>query len=223
MNKEIGLENLLEFQKRYQKNKENAKIENKIRQSGILKASIDDNKLANIDYKFNIEVPESKIANQQDSHQCDIFAFLRVVKDIICKNSSIDRNDIDLSSSYISFYDKLEKVNSLYNKLIESPNLTIEEINNKVNHDIRSYGTFHFCREIVNKYGLVPKKAMKELNRKYKNFLTIELLQKKIKTDALILINLSKEEKINKKRRINVRNLPIFITYLWTSTRTISI
>jgi len=166
--KELNLNNILNFHKKYEQNQKNKKIEEEIHKFGILKASIDNKKLETTKFKFNIEVAEAKIANQLDSHQCDVYAFLRVVKDIICQNNSIDKNDLELSSSYISFYDKLEKTNTLYNILIENPNITIEEINNNVNHYIGSYGTFHFCREIVNKYGLVPKKAMKNLNSKFK-------------------------------------------------------
>lgn len=198
MDENITLEDLSYFYEKYNEKKENLIIADKIRKYGIKKACV--NEENNYEFNFNIEVPEVKIYNQHHSHQCNIYAFLRVVKDILRNNTDLDVNNIDISANYIAFFDKLEKVNVLLNELIKKNNLTLEIINNAVNRYIGSYGTFHFCREIVNKYGLILSKGMKEVNSKYDEFLTIELLKDKIKIDLIELIN--SNDKKNVKRKI---------------------
>ncbi|MDE6292115.1 MAG: hypothetical protein K2L98_00375, partial [Bacilli bacterium] len=68
---------------------------------------------------------------------------------------------------------------------------------------IGSFGTFHFCREIVNKYGLVTSKYMKEVNSNYSDRLTVELLRDKIKIDATSLLKIKfKHERKKKKDKL---------------------
>lgn len=203
MKTEVTNNEILKFHSRYCEDKKNAEIESKIRAQGIFKASINDCMVNDFNFTFNIEVPECKIYNQLGSYQCNIFAFLRVVKDILRKNTDLDITNLDLSSNYINFYDKLEKVNSLYNVLIDCDNLSLEFIMNKVNFYIGSFGTFHSCREIVKKYGIVLAEDMKELDSNYNDFLTIELLKNKIKGDAVALLKLnSKLERLQKKEEL---------------------
>lgn len=203
MKSEINMEDIIEFQQRYRENEENIKIEKKIKKYGIMRASTDKGRKSKFKFKFNIEIPPTKMHNQLDSHQCNIYAFLRVVKDTIRKNTDLNVDNLDLSANYISFYDKLEKANVLYNEFINSKNLSLEEINLKTNYYIGSFGTFHFCREIVNKYGLVTSNAMNEVNSTYNDSLTIELLRYKIKCDAMSLIDIkSAEEKLEKKKEL---------------------
>lgn len=201
MNDEIFLDDIYEFKKQYVNNENSIGAERKIKKFGILKASINDNIKDSFQFRFNIEVPEIKIYNQLNSHQCNIYAFLRVIKDILRKNTCLDIEKLDLSSNYINFFDKLEKANALYNELINCSTLSFEMINCKVNQFIGSFGTFHYCREIVDKYGLVLTKYMDELNSKYNDSLTIELLKNKIKCDAVSLINIKDKEKKRWKKK----------------------
>lgn len=208
MKNKIEIKDIISFQKNYKDKTLNKEIENNIKNFGILKASL--NKKEDYDFKFNIKTPNIKIYNQHDSHQCNIYAFLRVVKDILHQNSDLDISNLDLSANYINFFDKLEKANALYNDLIITKHLTPEIINQKVNRFIGSFGTFHFCREIVNKYGLVPTKVMPEVNEKYNDNLTIELLKSKIKCDAMSLI-----AKKTKKAKQNIKQELINEVYIF--------
>lgn len=197
MKSEISANDLLKFEQTYCSNPENSVLENSIQQAGLLATSRNPQKYK---FKFNIEVPKTKIYHQHDSHQCNIYAFLRVVKDILRQRSELNINNLDLSSNYINFYDKLEKANALYNDLIDTDELSLEVIRDKVDWYIASFGTFHFCREIVNKYGLVPTQNMKEVGRNYNDKLVIKLLRDKIKSDAVALLKMSSQvEKLAKK------------------------
>lgn len=196
MNKNITLDDLKLFEEKYNKGF-NQKIENKIKRVGLREAYL--NKKNEYSFKFNIEVPDVKIYNQFSSHQCNIYAFLRVAKDLIRNNTNIDVNNLNLSANYINFFDRLEKINMLYNELIMCKNMNIEIINNCVNNHIVSCGTFHSCKEIVNKYGLVLTKDMEEVNSKYDENLVMELLKDKIKIDATHLIRLKVDDRLKLK------------------------
>ena len=201
MKKEVRLEDIEYFINQYENNPKNLEIENKIRKHGILKSSIDSQKMGEFQFQFNIETPEVKIYNQLGSHQCNIYAFFRVVKDILRESSELDVNSLDFSVNYINFYDKFEKVNALYNELISIDSLSLEIMNQKVNFYIGSYGTFHFCKEIVNKYGFVFTSEMGEVNNSYNDSLTIELLKNKVKADLVSLISMNPEERISWKEK----------------------
>ncbi len=197
MKSEVSANDLLKFEQIYHDNPENSVTETRVRDEGLLEASKNSQKYK---FKFNIETPKTKIYHQHDSHQCNIYAFLRVVKDVLRQNTDLNVGGLDLSSNYINFYDKLEKANALYNELIDADELSLELIRDKTDWYIGSFGTFHFCREIVNKYGLAPTQNMKEVDRRYNDRLVIKLLRDKIKSDAVSLLKMSsKIEKLSKK------------------------
>lgn len=205
------LEDIFYFQNEYEKNPDNKSIENRIRKLGIMKASVDEDKREKMEFKFNIEIPETKIHNQKNSYQCNIYAFLRVINSILQKSPSLDVKELDLSPTYISFFDKLEKVNMLYNDLISHKKLCLELINDKVNQYIGIYGTFHFCRELVNKYGLVPVDSMREANNTYNEFLVVELLKDKVKVDSLELIKISNKKQRQEKKKDLMKEIYEFL------------
>ena len=198
MEKDITLEDIKYFQCRYNENPNNKEIEEKIVNLGLREACSTNKE--NYEFKFNIEVPRVRIYNQFDSNQCNIYSSLRMIKDILRQSSDLAVDFLDISANYIAFFDKLEKVNAFYDELIECKNLSIGFINNKIDKYIGSYGTFYFCKKIIDKYGLVPSKDMKEANENYDDNLTIELLKNKLKTDSLLLretkdINMRKKMK----------------------------
>lgn len=157
MKKDIELNDIISFKNFYESNQDNLVIESKIKNLGLRRASVNEQKLNDYDFNFNVTVPDVKIYNQRNSIECNIFAFLRVVKDVM-RSRGIE--DIDLSAHYIAFYDKLEKINSLYNEFISVDNLLIDMIRDKVNRYIGDFGTFHFALQIINKYGMVPEKII---------------------------------------------------------------
>ncbi len=189
MNKEIKLGDINKYQKEYLNDKGNTILENDIYENGLEEACLNKEIIKNTCYKFNIQIPEMKMYDQKQSYECNIYAFLRMIKSIMKKDNSINTKGLDLSATYIDFYDKLEKVNMFYNELLKENDITLKMINEKTNKYIVIAGTFNSCKKIINKYGLVTSKYMPEVTDKYDANLLIELLKKKVKTDATVLIN----------------------------------
>lgn len=189
MNKEIKLGDILKYQKEYLNDENNINLENNIYENGLENACLDKELVKNTSYKFNIQIPEMKMYDQKQSYECNIYAFLRMIKSIMKKDNSINTKGLDLAATYIDFYDKLEKVNMFYNELLKENDISLEMINEKANKYIVIAGTFNSCKKIINKYGLATSKYMKEVTNKYDANMVIELLRKKVKTDATVLIN----------------------------------
>ncbi len=211
MSKEIKLGEISKFQEEYLNNKENVSIEKNIHENGLKKASINKELEEKQKYRFNIQIPEIKIYDQKDSCEYNIYAFLRMIKSIMKKDGSINTRDLDLSATYIDFYDKLEKVNTFYNELLKENDITLDMINRKANKYIGVFGTFNFCKKIINKYGMVPTKYMPEVSENYDANLTIELLKDKVKSDAIVLIGRNGEND-DAIKRILINEAYIFLS-----------
>lgn len=183
--KEIALRDILDYHEKF--SSEDEEIHKKINQKGLLKVCIDQKYLNGLATDFNVMLPACRIYDQKSSMQCNIYAFLRVIKDNVTKNMGIDINGLDLSASYLVFFDLLEKANYVYESLLEYPNISYENIRESVENYIGFYGTFHFAAFLVKKYGFVPTTVMNEVKNDFDTNTFIELFRKKLKTDALKL------------------------------------
>lgn len=188
MEKEIKLRDVTKFQKEYLNNDGNLIIQENIHENGLEKTCFNKELNESLKYRFNIQISEMKMYDQKHGYECNIYAFFRMIKSIMKKDNSINTRGLDLSATYVDFYDKLEKVNTLYNELLKENEITLEMINEKVNKYIGVFGTFDFCKKIINKYGFVPAKYMPEVTDDYNANLMIELLKNKVKSDATVLI-----------------------------------
>lgn len=208
MSSEVSLDNIINFHKAYTKNSANQKAETKIRELGLAKASVDE-RHTNFNFRFNLKLPNKTPHNQYQSYQCYSYAFVNVVEDIIRKNS---HETITLSSNFLDFYDKLEKVNTFYNLLLKHSNISEAVINATAERVIGLYGNFHFCRNLMNKYGIVPAEAMPNATANFDGQLMIELLKDKVKGDALALRTVK-----GHRARIKCKNDLMYETYEFLS------
>lgn len=61
-----------------------------------------------------------------------------VYGDTMKKDNSINTKGLNLSATFIDFYDKLEKINTFYNELLKENMITLEMINK--NHLLSKFG-----------------------------------------------------------------------------------
>ena len=105
---------------KYNENINNKLYEEKIKKLCIEKVCVDEDIINNIPNTFNIELPSLNIYDQGDSERCWICAGINLIKNNVVRNLDIVENDFKISVNYLSFLDKLEKSNSLYNRIIET-------------------------------------------------------------------------------------------------------
>jgi bleomycin hydrolase len=111
---------------------------------------------------FSFKLPTKGVTDQASSGRCWMFAGLNLMRQNVIKKYSLD--DFELSQSYLAFYDKFEKSNVFLEFIIEtrSRDLLDRELDKELDEPIGDGGYFGYVVNIVQKYGVVPKKFMDE-------------------------------------------------------------
>ena len=139
-------------------------LSNSVHRNGISEVMFNTQNSYKIQDIFNTEIEDmSSITNQKQSGRCWMFAGLNVIRMIIKKNLKI--KDIELSESYLMFYDKLEKCNTTLDYVIKNVNENVDSrlfryiLNMSGDND---GGFWHYFVKLIKKYGVCPKDVMGE-------------------------------------------------------------
>jgi len=203
MNSQISLEQIIEFSKTYNSNKINKLVENAITRNGLEKACMNRDIIIENQPVFNIELPESKRYNQKDSNKCWIYAGLNMIKHNIALNLNIDVKELELSNSYIAFFDKLEKANNTYENIIKLDNLDWDYINNEnfLRYCVTEGGHWQWFLSIINKYGIIPEAYMLSSFEGMRFQKAQEIYMEKVKKDVVVLLNIKRQGENETKLR----------------------
>ena len=210
MNKQITLEQITEFSKEYNNEKTNKIIEKSITKNGLENTCIDRNVIIENQPIFNIELPESKRYDQKNSYKCWIYAGINVIKHNIAENLNIDIMNLELSNSYIAFFDKLEKSNNTYENIIELKNTDLDYLHKEkiVQYCVSEGGYWQWFVAIVNKYGIVPMAFMPDSIESANYEKISNIYTEKVKKDIIYLLKLkNNNESIERLREIKERFL----------------
>ena len=150
------------LKKNYQKDTKNGIVRHALSKHNINTIVFDDKNNIDVPYIFSKEVKTLPVCNQKASGICWIFAGLNVLREIIA--SKLNLKDFELSQNYIALYDKLEKSNYLLTCIIdlidEKPNERV--LMHLLCNGVSDGGQWDMFRNLVKKYGLVPKNAFNE-------------------------------------------------------------
>jgi len=115
-----------------------------------------------IDMHFTIETPKQSITDQQSSGRCWMFSGFNVLRSNFAKRT--DSLRVNLSHSYLFFWDQLEKSNLFLQGVIDHADKAIDHprVQFFFKHPVSDGGTFCGVSDLVDKYGLVPKEVMPE-------------------------------------------------------------
>jgi len=112
----------------------------------------------NFDVSFNIEIKTHNVVDQKSTGRCWSFAGLNILREEVIKSCNL--NDFELSGSYIAFYDKLERFNILMDRLSNyDRNVYDIYVQDILKTGFDDGSTFSEFKELVKKYGVVPKNA----------------------------------------------------------------
>src|SRR5574344_517465 len=116
----------------------------------------------NIDQMFSIDNKTLPVTDQKNSGRCWIFAGCNILREIIGKEINVDK--FELSQNYISFYDKLEKVNYTLNTIMTliDKDPFDRELMYILQNGINDGGQWDMFADIIRKYGMCPKSAYRE-------------------------------------------------------------
>lgn len=208
MDNQISIEEIKMFSKKYNEDTQNKVIEKNITEKGLEAACISGEVIKENERIFNIELPDCKRQDQSESHRCWIYAGLNTLKYNISKNLNIDINELDLSTNYIAFFDRLEKANKAYENAINLNNLDFDYINkeNIFRYAGSEGGRWEYFVAIINKHGLVPRNIMPD-TFETKNWEKLErVYTEKVVKDVLKLLKLKEKNiSIDELRKIKER------------------
>ena len=196
----ITKEELNELEKKYLTNKKNIVLENALSNNELKKVIKTGNVKQNTINKFSTNIETLKVANQERSGRCWLFAGLNVIRESIAKKYNLE--DFELSQNYLSFYDKLEKANHYMDTVINMGNKAWDsrEIMWLEKDGYSEGGTWTMFQNLVEKYGVVPKDAVTETFQALNSSQMIELVYKTLKefTYTVNSKNLNEKKKIKK-------------------------
>lgn len=194
MKSQISLEQISKFRELYNSDKTNKIIENAITKNGLENACISRDVIIENQPVFNIELPESKRYDQQESWRCWIYGGLNLIKYNIANNLNISVMDLELSNNHIAFFDKLEKSNNAYENIINAKDTNFDYLHkeNIIKYCVSEGGYWEWFVAIINKYGIVPysynPNAVESTNYEKIEYLYTE----KVKKDIIELLNLKR-------------------------------
>ena len=139
-----------------------------------------------VDRKFSVEVKNDIVYNQKNSFLCWAFAgvnFLRNELSDIFKNE-----ELNFSVNYISFFDRYEKMNLLYDRIIYD-NFEYSQIKYLLFDYINTCGDFSSFKYLIKKYGLVLEHQMPIVENNYIANDINGLFKEKIIKDIEILLD----------------------------------
>ncbi len=187
METSITMENIREFRTDYEKNPISGIAARAVSKTKIDDICYDAEHAKKMNHKFSVEVPTMPATNQKSSGRCWIFAALNLLREKIGKDLNLE--DFELSQSYISFYDHLEKANTFLEHVIETAGSPLDDpyVRMIMNEPIGDGGWWEYFVGLCQKYGVVPKEAMPETHQSSNTQTMNMLLNMQLRKDAAIL------------------------------------
>ena len=194
-------ENIKKYKKKYENNKQNKIMQrmlNKVQLVDLIQDS--DTKITN---EFNIEIKTHRVTDQKASARCWSFAELNILREKVIEKCNLD--NFELSGSYISFYDRLERFNMLLERLISykenGKDLYDRDVSSLLEIGITDGGSFTQLANLIKKYGIVPNDIFPETFQSSNAYEINQILSRLLRKFYLELqeINNGEENKLKDK------------------------
>lgn len=193
---------------------------NKIRRRVLNKVPITDlvtDQDTELEENFNINIKTHGVTDQKYSGRCWAFSAANILREKVIEKCNLE--NFELSLSYITFYEKLEKFNLsmayLINYLDDGKGLYDRDVSTLLKIGICDGGYWTWFSDLVDKYGIVPKNVYSETfqssNSSEINYILSRLLRKfYIEIEKSDDKNKVKEEYLNKAYKIlsSVQGVP---------------
>lgn len=200
---ELTVQELEKFSADFNKNPKNQVVARAAQRSGVLEASYNDRVQSELTRVFSTELDTENVTNQKHSGRCWEFSTLNVLRHAFGKKYKA--KNFTFSQAYNFFWDKIERANMFYNRILASADMPLDSRQVKTDLDFAGTdgGQFQMAAALVEKYGVVPSYAMPETFNTNDTTGFATALGDKLKKDALVLRELKqygKEDEIKKTR-----------------------
>lgn len=135
----------------------------------------------NDSFNFSVEVKTQEPVNQKNSGRCWIFSGLNFLREHAAK--ALNAKEFEFSQNYVAFYDHLEKINFFLDSMDNFLDCHFDDRTFAflLNRGIEDGGQWQMFRNVVEKYGLVPKSAMPETGNSGNTGLLNSLINKSLR------------------------------------------
>lgn len=186
----ITYELLQKFEAEFESSAVNKAVAGAVASEGVQKAALNNDVLSFHNFLFSDQTKRGAITNQKSSGRCWMFAALNAARVEIIKKLNIENlKPFELSQNYTLFFDKLEKANYFLENIIKtrSEPLTSRIVWHLLRDPVQDGGQWAMFAGILQKYGAVPKYAMKETFHSSNTRGLLEVLTRILRKDAQIL------------------------------------
>lgn len=204
MNKYITKEDLAKYRQSYLELQDKQE-EKKLQTASLLDVCLNEKVKEDNTFQFSFELEECKIYNQYESNLCWLFSCINLIKNNMAHHLGMSPLDLELSTNYLNFYDKLEKANHIYqviadldSKVVSGGLSGVEDIylSQFLKDPVRETGRIEYARALIQKYGVVPSNSMPDTYHSRHSQEFIKLYNKKVRGDIFKLID-AKQKKLD--------------------------
>ena len=158
-----------------------------------------ENKAKELNTYFSNTVNSKGITDQESSGRCWLFTGLNVMRAKMIAEQNL--NGFEFSQVYNFFFDQLEKSNLFLQGIIDTRKKPIDDrmVEWLFNHPLSDGGTFTGVADLVAKYGVVPKEAMRETFSSNNTSAFNSVLKRKLREFGIQLREASEEGKKDKE------------------------
>lgn len=186
--KGISPQMLKNIQDSYHKDPANKALQNALMYNDINKLAKNFANEGALDDHFSNQVPSKAVTDQESSGRCWMFTGFNVLRSKAIAQYDLPA-DFQFSQIYTFFWDQLEKSNLFLQAIIDTKDLPFDDkkVEWLFKHPIGDGGQFTGVANLVDKYGVVPKEAMRETNSSNKTSQMASILSLKLREYGLEL------------------------------------
>lgn len=219
MSYQISSDDLVKFRHDYDGNQTNAVLESSVTKNGVRNASFNWHSIADNDPHFSIDLKTGDVADQKQSGRCWMFAALNTMRHEMQHKFNLP-DDFELSQSYQFFWDKFEKANYFYENVLKTASLPTDDrkVAWLMDAPQSDGGQWDMLCALIEKYGVMPKSAMPESFNSNRSNGINDLLNTKLRHDAVILRQMvneghASEEQLTAKRKTMLGEVYRMLSY----------
>lgn len=204
---QIDNEDLKQFRSEFLDTPKYRNTQNAVMKNGIKKSITNQSEINSHPFVFSIDVDSNKVLNQKQSGRCWDFSGLNFIRYHIEKDHHI--KDMELSPSYVYFYDKLEKGNYFYQNIINTADRPLSDrlVNWLLTTPQQDDGDWPLLTNLIEKYGLVPNELMPETKPAWNTTEINRMYNRKLDKDAMKLRDLVNNNASDTKIKSVIRQL----------------
>jgi bleomycin hydrolase len=192
----------------FNSNQFNILARNAVTSVGAFNAAIDVNEENKINHVFlnTLKPWHLKATNQGHSGRCWMFAGLNIFRYLL--TNALNVIDFEFSETYLFFWDKLERSNTLLQWYIDHPESTQYDRTAEYMGPafLSDGGWWNYFANLVNKYGLIPKTAMNETYQSWMSDGMNEILCDRIMSCATQIRKLQRSKSTTNEQLIEIKN-----------------